>query len=116
MRPKTQLLLLGLTLFMGACAAPQSLPAGPTPIPTLIPATEPASTIGVKTAPSFIILSYPAGLPSAAVRMTRAGFPTATDRAGIGRGTTAPAPTVVASPMSAMMIAPAPRNPIPLTI
>ncbi len=65
MRPKTQMLLLGLTLFLGACAAPQSLPAGPTPIPTLIPATEPASNIGVKTAPSFIILSYPAGLPSA---------------------------------------------------
>ncbi len=67
MRQKTQmLLLLGLTILLGACAVPQSLPVGPTPIPMLIPATEPASILGATAAPSFIILSYPARLPSAA--------------------------------------------------
>ena len=59
------ILFLGLTILLGACAEPQSLPAGPTPIPTLIPATEPASSLGATPAPSFIILSYPAQLPSA---------------------------------------------------
>ena len=68
MRHKPQvLLLLGLQLFFGACAALRSLPAGPTPIPTLIPATEPASSLGATPAPSFAILSYPARLPSAAL-------------------------------------------------
>src|SRR5574337_591079 len=67
MRHKAQvMLLLGLTLFLGACAAPRSLPAGPTPIPTLIPATEPASALQVTATPAFTILSYPAQLPSAA--------------------------------------------------
>ncbi len=67
MRHKTQtMLLLGLTILLGACAVPESLPVGPTPIPTLIPATEPASSLGATAAPSFIILSYPARLPSAA--------------------------------------------------
>jgi len=61
------LLLVSLTLFLEACAAPRSLPAGPTPIPTLIPATEPVSSLGATPAPSFAILSYPARLPSAAL-------------------------------------------------
>lgn len=59
------MLLLGLTLLLGACAAPRNLPAGPTPIPTLIPATEPASPLGATSVPSFNIQSYPARLPSA---------------------------------------------------
>jgi high-affinity iron transporter len=59
------LMLLGLTLLLGACAAPSNLPAGPTPIPTLIPATEPASPLGATDMPSFSIQSYPARPPSA---------------------------------------------------
>ncbi len=67
MRHKTRVrLFLGMTLLLGACAAPRSLPAGPTPIPTLIPATEPVSPLGATAAPSFTIQSYPAQLPSAA--------------------------------------------------
>lgn len=58
-------LLLGLALLLGACAAPRSLPAGPTPIPTLIPVIEPASPLGKPTASVFTVLSYPARLPSA---------------------------------------------------
>ena len=66
MRHKTAItLLLGLILFLGACAAPRSLPAGPTPIPTLNPATEPVNPLGATAAPSFTIQSYPAQLPSA---------------------------------------------------
>ncbi|OGO27603.1 MAG: hypothetical protein A2Z16_11710 [Chloroflexi bacterium RBG_16_54_18] len=54
-----------LILLLAACAPPRSLPTGPTPIPTLIPATEPASPLGAATAPAFTIQSYPARLPSA---------------------------------------------------
>jgi mono/diheme cytochrome c family protein len=60
------MLLLVLTVLLGACAAPRNLPSGPTPIPTLIPATEPASALAAATAPSFNIQSYPARQPSAA--------------------------------------------------
>jgi mono/diheme cytochrome c family protein len=59
--------LVILTLLLVACAEPQSLPAGPTPIPTLIPATEPANLPGSATTPVFTLLSYPARLPSAAI-------------------------------------------------
>ncbi len=69
--PKPGLISLFLTacclLLLAACAAPGGLPTGPTPIPTLIPATEPASPLGATAAPSFAILSYPARLPSAAL-------------------------------------------------
>ena len=60
-----RVLLLGFTLLLGACAAPRNLPAGPTPIPTLFPATEPASALGATTVPLFTIQSYPARSPSA---------------------------------------------------
>ena len=60
-----QVLFVGLTLLLGACVGRRNLPAGPTPIPTLIPATEPASLLGATTAPSFNIQSYPARMPSA---------------------------------------------------
>lgn len=60
-----QVLLLGLTVLLGACAAPDNLPSGPTPIPTLIPATEPASVLSATTAPTFNIQSYPPRPPSA---------------------------------------------------
>lgn len=54
-----------LILILTACTAPQSLPSGPTPIPTLIPATEPSSPLTETALPSFPIQSYPARLPSA---------------------------------------------------
>lgn len=54
-------------LFLVGCAGPRSLPDGPTPIPTLIPATEPAAIIGAAATPSFTILSYPARPPSSAL-------------------------------------------------
>lgn len=48
-----------------ACAAPASLPTGPTPIPTLIPVTD-VPVLGEPTQePTVVILSYPAQLPSA---------------------------------------------------
>ena len=40
---KTLFFILGLTIVLSACAAPGGLPDGPTPIPTLIPATEPTN-------------------------------------------------------------------------
>jgi len=54
-----------IILFLTACTAPQSLPSGPTPIPTLIPATEPSSPLTETALPAFPIESYPARLPSA---------------------------------------------------
>src|SRR3990170_2004080 len=61
------LLLLGLALVLGACAGPRSLPSGPTPIPTLMSATEPAGPLGAAPPATFAVLSYPARLPSAAL-------------------------------------------------
>lgn len=60
------LFLVILTLLLVACATPRSLPAGLTPIPTLIPVTEPANLTSTEATPSFTILSYPASLPSSA--------------------------------------------------
>lgn len=57
-------------LLLAACSAPQSLPSGPTPIPTLIPATDLGSPLTETAQPSFPIQSYPARLPSAEL-----GFP-----------------------------------------
>lgn len=67
MRPQSllYLLLLGLVFFLGSCAPASLLPEGPTPIPTLIPATIPASAGEATESPSFAILSYPARPPSA---------------------------------------------------
>jgi mono/diheme cytochrome c family protein len=57
--------LVGVAVVVGACATPRSLPPGPTPIPTLAPATQPVSFPG-ETAPApFEVQSYPARLPSA---------------------------------------------------
>jgi mono/diheme cytochrome c family protein len=56
-----------ITVLLVGCAGPRSLPAGPTPIPTLIPVTEPANLPGTGATPSFTILSYPARLPSSAI-------------------------------------------------
>jgi mono/diheme cytochrome c family protein len=57
-----RILFVSLAMFLAACAAPQGLPAGLTPIPTLIPVTEPPSAANT---PVYAVLSYPARLPSA---------------------------------------------------
>lgn len=59
------LALFVLAAGLASCAAPRSLPPGPTPIPTLIPATELPGALGSPTAPAVAILSYPARPPSA---------------------------------------------------
>src|SRR5574341_2358131 len=59
-------LVLALILFFSACAPQSGLPSGQTPIPTLVPVTEPGSPLGVTEQPSFTIQSYPARLPSSA--------------------------------------------------
>lgn len=59
-------LILLFLLGVAACAPPSSLPAGPTPIPTLIPVTETVSLPEPTAEPSPAILSYPAREPSAA--------------------------------------------------
>lgn len=55
-----------LIIFIGvsACAPPANLPAGPTPIPTLIPVTDVPDITQPTEAPSFAILSYPVRPPS----------------------------------------------------
>jgi mono/diheme cytochrome c family protein len=60
-RVASLLFWLGL---LGACAPPDGLPAGPTPIPTLIPISEEVEPAEVSEA-SFALQSYPAELPSA---------------------------------------------------
>lgn len=55
---------VGLGLILTACTAPRLLPEGPTPIPTLIPATQPASPVGEVTSTAYVVLSYPARPPS----------------------------------------------------
>ncbi len=59
--------ILGFIILISliACTAPQPLPEGPTPIPTLIPATMPSSTVKSSDTTTLVIESYPAGLPSA---------------------------------------------------
>ncbi len=57
--------MITLAIILTACAPPQRLPAGPTPIPTLIPATMPPSNIEPAEASVKVVESYPAGLPSA---------------------------------------------------
>ena len=54
-----------LVIFLAACAPPHGLPAGPTPIPTLIPVTQLPSLPGTTAEPAFAILSFPGGFPSA---------------------------------------------------
>lgn len=58
--------ILVIVLFIGgaACAAPSNLPAGPTPIPTLIPVTDMPILTESTQEPAFVILSYPAQLPA----------------------------------------------------
>jgi mono/diheme cytochrome c family protein len=56
--------LITIALLLGACAGPSSLPAGPTSIPTLIPATQPVKLPSSVTTPSFTLLSYPGQTPS----------------------------------------------------
>ncbi len=60
---RAAILLLGLGV-LGACAAPDLLPGGPTPIPTLIPVSDQTDE-GDTSEVSFVLQSYPAQLPSA---------------------------------------------------
>ncbi|MBF8257576.1 MAG: cytochrome c family protein [Anaerolineales bacterium] len=57
--------MLLFALLLAGCAGPRSLPSGPTPIPTLIPATQPVSLTGQATPATFIVQSFPARQPSA---------------------------------------------------
>src|SRR3990170_553819 len=57
--------MLLFALLLAGCAGPRSLPSGPTPIPTLIPATQPVSPPGQATPATFIVQSFPARQPSA---------------------------------------------------
>src|SRR3990170_5333562 len=59
------LLLCGFGFILAGCAPASLLPPGSTPIPTLIPATAQARSIGLTEAPAFAVLSYPGRLPSA---------------------------------------------------
>lgn len=61
------ILYVSLALLLGACAAPQGLPAGPTPIPTLMAVSEQPNVPGAANTPAYTVLSYPARLPSAAL-------------------------------------------------
>lgn len=56
---------ISFSVFLAACAPPQPLPSGPTPIPTLIPATIPPNNIEPTEIAVHVVESYPAGLPSA---------------------------------------------------
>lgn len=65
MKHQTSLILFAIiALLLVACSGPKTLPEGPTPIPTLIPATEMVSQPVSAETPSFTILSYPARPPS----------------------------------------------------
>jgi mono/diheme cytochrome c family protein len=57
----TLIVLIGLS----ACAPPDNLPGGPTPIPTLIPVTDVPDITEPTADTSFAILSYPVQPPSA---------------------------------------------------
>jgi mono/diheme cytochrome c family protein len=59
-------ILLLAPIMLSACASPQVSAAGPTPIPTLIPATMAPSQIEPTSTPPLILESFPAGIPSAA--------------------------------------------------
>lgn len=60
-------LLALFALFLAGCGPPARLPEGPTPIPTLAPATQIPSAIEPTEMPAFAVLSYPAQPPVAAV-------------------------------------------------
>lgn len=62
-----QVLLVALLVGLASCSPPARLPEGPTPIPTLAPATGIPSAIEPTDLPAFAVLSYPAQPPSAAV-------------------------------------------------
>lgn len=65
MTKKIGLFISLIILLLAACSPPQSLPSGPTSIPTLIPVTDVSSPLAATEVPTFTILSYPARLPSA---------------------------------------------------
>ncbi len=60
-------LFVALLVGLASCGPRARLPEGPTPIPTLAPATGIPSAIEPTELPAFAVLSYPAQPPSAAV-------------------------------------------------
>ncbi|HSR46691.1 MAG TPA: c-type cytochrome [Anaerolineales bacterium] len=76
-----------LGLLLAGCAAPQSLPGGPTPIPTLIPATLPVTLPGEPTEAPIDIQSYPARKPSVELATAIYGPQCAGCHGEDGRGT-----------------------------
>ena len=56
---------LATLVLLSACGPPALFPDGPTPIPTLVPVTEPPSALEPTESPSFAVLSYPVRPPSA---------------------------------------------------
>jgi len=64
-RIKVHLIGVAVLVALVACSPPQTQPAGPTPIPTLIPATLPVRVIDPVETPVLIVESFPAGVPSA---------------------------------------------------
>ena len=56
---------LATLVLLSACGPPALFPDGPTPIPTLVPVTEPPSALEPTETPSFAVLSYPVRPPSA---------------------------------------------------
>ncbi|MGD2155401.1 MAG: c-type cytochrome [Anaerolineales bacterium] len=57
--------LITFMILLAACAPQRLLPEGPTPIPTLIPATLGAEALAPTPTARTVAESYPAGLPSA---------------------------------------------------
>ena len=66
-RSLSKVLFVALIIGLASCGPPARLPEGPTPIPTLAPATGIPSAIEPTEQPAFAVLSYPAQPPSAAV-------------------------------------------------
>ncbi len=66
-RSFSKVLFAVLLIGLASCGPPARLPEGPTPIPTLAPATGIPSAIEPTEQPAFAVLSYPAQPPSAAV-------------------------------------------------
>lgn len=57
--------MISLAFIATACGSPYTLPTGPTPIPTLIPVTSPASILEPTPTPQLVVESFTARLPAA---------------------------------------------------
>lgn len=52
-------------VLLAACTSPQTMPAGLTPIPTLIPVSSPEGGLPITPTPPRVVESFPAGVPAA---------------------------------------------------